>query len=485
MTESLNRYKWTWFALILFAVGLLVPNHTVGLAITGILALFTLWKPKDGLLFLLIYFPTRPLMIEINPSLKAVGDILIVAAFIHVVIMGLRNWKSLFQLQLFEWAFILFIIVGSLSAKISGVPLGSIVFQIRAFVITFLLIYIVKRLSITKEDICKFLWVTFITALVLSIHGIIEKLSLRTLFMPEKWVQRSLSYNNRTRVYGLTNNPNVLAVYLSIAFISALYLQKLVSTKLKWFFYVGMVILLGTWTLTYSRGTWVAFLIGLVVYIIFIRNWKRLIQMVTMLVIAVLIINLPVAKIARDAYAAKYLIGNPNQTNQNQATTDPDVSFEQQRIQNTFDKDTLQLSKETGRLFVIKKGFEIFKDYPIIGTGFSTYGDSAAKSHAFAPIQNKYHISQNIYADDQYIIVITETGTIGVILFAVFLLGMLWFLWKHRKDSVISVPLGAVLVGILWCGFIYNIWEDKTFTTYFFMMVGLLANQIYRKEEIQ
>lgn len=481
MSESLKRYKWTWSALILFVIGILIPNHLIGLAITGILALFTLWKPKDGLLFLLIYFPTRPFLMEINPSLKAVGDVLIVAAFIHVVLKGLKDWKSLFRFQLFEWAFIVFLIVGSGAAFITGVHLSAIIFQIRAFVITFLLIYIVRRLSITKEDILKFLWITFITAVVLSIHGIIEKLSLRSMLMPEKWMQRALSYNNRTRVYGLTNNPNVLAVYLSLAFMTTLYLQKLVSDKLKWIFYVGMVLILGTWTLTYSRGTWVALIIGLVVYMIVSRDWKKLSKIIIMLAIAVLIINLPVAKIARDYYAAKQQSGQINQ--QTQTTVDPNESFEQRRMQETFDPGTLQLSKDTGRLFVIKKGFEIFKDHPIIGTGFSTYGDSASKSYA-SPIYKHYKIGFNIYADDQYIIVIAETGVIGVILFAIFLLGMLWFMWKHRQDSVISIPLAAVLVGILWCGFIYNIWEDKTFTTYFFMMVGILVNQIYRKEEI-
>ncbi len=47
------------------------------------------------------------------------------------------------------------------------------------------------------------------------------------------------------------------------------------------------------------------------------------------------------------------------------------------RMTEAFNKETIQKSTEWGRLYIVKQGFEIFMDYPIIGTGFGTYGDSS------------------------------------------------------------------------------------------------------------
>ena len=65
--------------------------------------------------------------------------------------------KSVFHFEVYEWAFIGFLVVGSVSAFLTGVLPMAIIFQLRAFVITFLLLYSVKRLDITKRDITNFL----------------------------------------------------------------------------------------------------------------------------------------------------------------------------------------------------------------------------------------------------------------------------------------------------------------------------------------
>lgn len=477
MDSHWNQYKWIWASLLLFALGVTIENSTVGLLITLLFATFAMWKPKDALFILLIYFPTRSFLIEMNPGLKSVGDLIIIAVLLRIVYDQRNNWRTLFHLHSFEWAFLLFLVVGSMSALFTGVGIIPIVFQLRAFVITFLLLYIVRRMNITKSDLLKFLWVTFAMAIVLSIHGLVEKLSLRTWLMPERWVYRSLSHNNRVRIYGLINNPNVLAVYLSIAFILSLYLRQLVTKNMKWIITVGMVLMMGVWTLTYSRGTWIAFLVGSVTYFILVRKWKPLVQIAVIIVAATFIINLPVASLAD--YIDK-------QTNFGDTQFIPGGEFDdkksdaRRRLEETFNEETVELSSQTGRLFIVKKGFEIFKDHPIIGTGFATYGDSAAKSFS-SPIYDPYGIEVDIYADNQYIQVITETGIIGVLLFAIFLIGMLLYLRKQRKQTTFAPVLLAILLSIYWCGMIYNIWEDKTFTMYFFLMLGALIGRLENK----
>ncbi len=491
MNVNWRDFWFLYVAVILLAVALVVPHSIVGYAVTLVFMALTLFSPKNGLMLLLIYFPTRSFLMQVNPSLKIMGDAIIVIAFLRVLIDSRRDLKSIFKLHVFEWAFILFCVVGAVAGLITGVGPGAIVFQLRAFLVTFILFYVVRRLDVKKEDVLKFLWTTFIVAVVLCIHGIVEKISDRSMLMPQFWVDRMLSPNNRSRIYGLINNPNMLAVFLSISFMLTLYLKRLVvRASTKGILNVGMILMLGITILTYSRGTWIGLIIAFIVYMILTRNWKVLVQTVILGVFATAIVYYPVVKVA-DAYHSQKEMENlppDQQPEDNENDSEPGDNGEDQskdkehsaasdRLNQTFSSETLEQSSQTGRLFIVKKGFEVFKDHPIIGTGFATYGDSAAKSNP-SPIYEDYDITVNIYADNQYIVVITETGIIGVVLFAVFLLGMVVYLWKKRHDTVMAAPVLAVLFGILFCGLIYNIWEDKTFTAYFFMMLGAVATGI-------
>lgn len=465
--------------VLLLAVALVIPNTMIAYGISLLLAIAALFRPKQAILFLLIYFPLRSFMIEVNPGLKLVGDLIIVFAFLRVVWDARKDWKSIFRFEIFEWAFIAFIIMGTVSAFLSGVILSAIIFQIRAFVIMFILLYVVKRLDITKRDIVNFLTVTLFVTIALIIQGLVEKLSGRSLLMPEPWVNRQLSKNNASRIYGLVNNPNVLAVYLTISGILIYYLKTLLpKTKLQWVLNLILVVLAGTWILTYSRGTWIAFIIGIVIYFLFTRNWKFVLQAGLAIFLGFILITTPVTKLAH-WISANTQVGEIVRTGT--PDTDPAFAIESSRITETFQSDTFEKSKTTGRLFIVYKGFEIFEDYPVIGTGFGTFGDSASKVYS-SPYYSHYDVRFNIYSDNQYIQIITQNGVVGVLLFAVFLLGMLVLFWKRRKLSDKAIPMLAMLISVYWCGFIYNIWEDKTFTLYFYILTAVFLTYTSKKK---
>ncbi|HZG71143.1 MAG TPA: O-antigen ligase family protein, partial [Chondromyces sp.] len=452
MKEVQERYQYVVAAVLLVILALVIPKSVVGLGVTGILALLAIWRPKDMILSLLLYFPMRSFLIEINPSLKLAGDLIILAAFLRVVWDYRNNWKELFRFRLFEWGFFAFLAIGSISALITGVSIAAIIFQLRAFVITYIAYYVVSRLNITKQDVIRFLWITLWTALILSIQGIVEKVSQRTLLMPESWVYRSLSPNNRSRIYGLINNPNMLALFLSFAFFCTLYLRGLVKGKVKWFVTFALILMMGVWTLTYSRGTMIGFGLAFLFYLVLTRNWKRMIQTAVILISAFVLVNMPVSALTR--YMAENheveLPQPPSDVELDEEDEEEKESFEKKRLKETFEQSTIELSRQTGRLFIVEKGFEIFKDHPIVGTGFATYGDSATKSYS-SPIYDDYDIEFDIYADNQYIQVIAQTGILGVITFAIFLLGMMFLLWKNRDRSPFAVVLMSALFGAFAC----------------------------------
>lgn len=454
----------------------------ISYAVTLVLAVLAFLQPKTGIYLLFVYFPARSLLTEVAPSLKLLGDLMIIAAFLRIVWDQRKNWKSIFQFEKFEWAFIAFIIMGAVASLLNDVSMGAIVFQIRAFVITFLLIYIVKRLQITKDDIRLFLWITFAMAMVIVLQGFIEKLSMRSAWMPEKWINRQLSPGNASRIYGVLNNPNVLSVYITIAAILTIYLKRMMKPA-KWvniLFYISLILMSGIWIMTYSRGTWIAVAIGLVLYTLYTRKWKFALKVALVMALSFGAVALPTT------FAAQWIkqnteIGNFERTGE--VEEGPTIgAVETDRLKETISASTLEKSLTTGRLYVVVKGFEVYKDYPIIGSGFGTFGDSATKSY-LSPIYADYGITTNIYADNQYIEIIAQNGTVGVILFAIFLLGMLWFFWKKRHVTPVAIPLVVSLIAIFWCGLVYNIWEDKTFTLYYYTLTGAFIAFVRAKEQ--
>lgn len=104
-----------------------------------------------------------------------------------------------------------------------------------------------------------------------------------------------------------------------------------------------------------------------------------------------------------------------------------------------------------GRLYSLQYALKVIRDYPVLGTGFGTFG-SAASTTWKPPTYGVYVLRENFYADNQYACVLAETGVLGFILFMAFLLCTLW----TYKKSLIQV-MACVMIG--WFGLFYNILE--------------------------
>ena len=113
--------------------------------------------------------------------------------------------------------------------------------------------------------------------------------------------------------------------------------------------------------------------------------------------------------------------------------------------------DKLYTKENNGRLFAVDLAFRIWKDYPVFGTGYGTFGTSA--SLTWVPdIYYDYDMLEGFYADNQFACVLVETGAVGFVLFMAFLLSTLWFHRKHLLKVVVCVI-------IAWFGAFYNILE--------------------------
>jgi O-antigen ligase len=230
-------------------------------------------------------------------------------------------------------------------------------------------------------------------------------------------------------------------------------------------------------------------LLALVVYVLKERAWRMVPTFALLLVMAWGTVAWPVhhwaGALKPSAKASAQ--ASPSGTAQPSSTPAPVLpkgtavpkatNVEIDRIKSTFGSDTMERSRVGGRLYVIKKGFEIAKDHPWIGRGFGTFGDSATKSYP-SPIYYHYQIKKPLYADNQYIMVIVETGALGAVAFGLFLIGLLVEAIRARRLAVLGgLGLGLVAAAY-WFGFIYNIWEDKVFALYFYVILGYIVQQV-------
>ena len=116
-----------------------------------------------------------------------------------------------------------------------------------------------------------------------------------------------------------------------------------------------------------------------------------------------------------------------------------------------LDDEKLYTTANNGRLHALKLALKIWSDYPVLGTGFGTFGSSA--SLTWVPdIYYDYDMLEGFYADNQFACVLVETGAVGFGLFLAFLLCTLWYYRRHLLKVVACVI-------IAWFGVFYNILE--------------------------
>ena len=471
-----------FIAALLLIMGIAFLPTQVALIVSGLLVVVYAWiKPFQSLLFLALYVAVRPILIELNPGLKAIGDILTFVVLARLFWNSRKEAKKWFQFLPFEYAFFAFLAFGAIIGLLNDVSIASVVFQLRTFAIMYILFYILSKATVPESFLYRFAWVAVALGWLVSIHGIIEKLSMRQWLLPDVWKYKTLSATNFVRIYGLPGNPNSLALILLFTLIAVVFLMLLYKNqKYRIFLYASAVVFLGVFILTYSRGTWISAAVLLMIFIALSKEWQLLKKMAISGVLAFVLVYIPVT-------AGVTLF----QSLGLEAPVGGGAGSIGGRVNETFDQENLALMAQSGRIFYLKKGFEVFRDYPITGSGFGTFGGAATLSYD-SPIYDEYGIrsdiygGKNFYSDNQYIQVIAETGVIGVILFAAFLLGMLWIFWKDRHTR-----FGQFMIALWFAtgvsGMYYNIWELKSYAMIYFMLFGIYAasRKLYKPMTLQ
>ncbi|HBI23237.1 MAG TPA: hypothetical protein DDX84_03285 [Nitrospiraceae bacterium] len=438
------RFSWTVILLIQLILGLsafiLPPLYAVSLIAVPVFLVVLYLSPILSLSFLLIsvLMEQVPLVSFGGIDLRLV-EIAVALVLIGWLLNGVKDRTMRVDIRdteiplffLMGWAFLSIVWAISLSR---GVLLS--VKLVSAFLVYFLVISLVKD----KKSFNAQLIIWICVGIIFSFAGIYQAITSGVGALAEvPLVQGEVAHLGKT-VRATTiffETPNGLAFVLSITIIlTMVYYLLTPSLKVKIFLILSMVLMFSVLAITFSRKSWLAVVIGML--IIGLKNRKLLlIGLVSpfMAIIPLLFSN----------------FGSYGEALYN-------------RIMSFFLPVEVSMS---GRVATWSIALDTFWNHPIIGNGLGYFGAVASQLNSPLPMVHNL-----------YLYLITEIGLVGITLFLLVIISFTVRLFKICMKSrdpavqLISVGIIAGFFVILFQGVFRNIGLADPITWAYFGMIS-------------
>ena len=405
-------------------------------------------------IFLFLFIPYRELLSYfISRSVKFIPDILIIGFFVYDVFVN-KKYKKINYIDIYYILFLSIAFIGSYS----NTGIKAFVIQSRSIVLYYL-IYVIARDKIFENNFYITLKKSLkINTVILMIFAIIEKIFSKEYLFPKEWADSILYADNFRRVYSFFNNPNTFGAYLVLTFLFCIHLE--LSEK-KVDIYFHSLLILGI-LLTGSRSSTMALVIIIILEIIYelkFKIYRKPTLIMTILIIMCLssIFNIILSNVSQRV--------NISSSSKNTMINKSNVLLD--RFNEIKDNKILTKSNTNGRIYSIKTGFRIYSNYPLFGSGFGSYGDAASLILG-SPIYKQYSIPNDFYADNEYIKVLAENGTIGFIPYTLFLLMLLKMVYKSK-----NILKFTIFITVCFLGLFYNVFEVQIISMFFWFTLGI------------
>lgn len=361
-------------------------------------------------------------------SLVYLVSLFIVFIFKQIFVKQRDLKKDMFGALIFILAFVMLI-----STLTSYNPEGSFRDLVIHFSSIGFLIVIVNNIE-NKKQLNSILTLFVFTAVLVAVYGLYQyKVGIK---LDRAWVDVSINPDINTRVFSVFGNPNVLAEYLIMSIpisISLFWSTKKLLKKL--IFLVSSLILIGTLILTFSRGGWLGFAFGLLIFVVLVEK-RLLLSLIPAGVLAIFI--MPSSVIHRIA-----TIGN------------------------------LSDSSNAYRIKVWDITLDIIRDNWMTGVGFG-----------YIPFREtfiKYIRTMNVYhAHNMYLETLAEMGIGGFLVFIAFI----FIIYKYaiitlmknndRYLKIITAGLLAGLSSVLFHGLFENILYLPRIIVTFWVLISFI-----------
>lgn len=448
------------------------------------------------IIFLVCFIPFREYISYYTISyIKFLPDIIIFVTFVFLLLF--KKIKIRFS------ASDIIILLFALVTFITNICLNQrgilpFLLELRSLFLYYVLYYILRN---TKIEINWNLFskVLSLVIFIVSIFSIVEKIFNKDFLFPNAWASSIVYKDNFARVYSVFNNPNTYATFIVLSFFLLNYLEYYKDVKCYKFIYV--LLLINLW-LSASRSSMIILAMYILVYLILLiknRNKSKLLGLLIIVLISSICI-FGISKMSNNYYFATVVDkkpagvidviidanghrhNNPLNPNSNKYNSDiiDDIAKRESgglinRILSLFKGNIYDLSTKDGRIYKIMVGIKVFKDYPVIGSGFGTFGDSASLMINPIDFYEKYDLEDNFYSDNQYLTIIVECGILGTVLMAAFVISLII---KYRKNIL---KLTVVFCIMILCLF-YNTLEVQIAMFMFYLFLCLPEEEIINEK---
>lgn len=352
---------------------------------------------RIGVYLFVFFVPLIPFKTKIS-IIPLSADFLIIAYMAFIILLMVFNvdkrkmlfdgLKGFSNTRLFFWVIIYSAVC--LFSLIPALSKTAAITELLRFWTYIFMFFVIMTFIDTQEQIKNIVKISMLSVLFVGIMGLVQYIAGDSTFPnPE-------SIGPIGRVYSTFVNPNFFGAFINIVIFPALVLVK---RKVKHYKYIYVIIFLLLLNLifTYTRGSWLGFAIGLMIFIAFFSK-KFLIPIS---IIAPLSLFIPGIW---------------------------------ERITSIFDPNSWTIIE---RYKLWKTGYLMFKEHPILGVGNGNY---LTRYGEYIKKYTELDLGRDQYAvHNTFIKVLAETGILGLIPFImviIYFIKEIFLVFRKSADSL-------------------------------------------------
>lgn len=482
------------FIILLFLAGVLAffPANIALVIIFSITLIFACIKKVEiGIFFLAAYIPFEPFLLkfvndEIYPYLKYGSEIiililLIIALFKYFSKYGFKYIKT--PIDIFLGIFVLISIISAILNLENPIFLILGLRQIfRYVVLYYIIIYSKLSLKISKNFITLLLFLMILQATIgLAQAGIGQpaddfllpgvKREFAGIVSPDYVYQ---FWSSGQRIFATTGRYDRLGVFLCFTMLLSVGLMFEIKNKIKKrILLIISLISLPVLFFTYSRMSWIGFVLGLFLIGIIKKSRKLIIALILVIFLF-------------SSYLGVYIISNKIMVGR---IADSSEMVAMDRFLALFSIFELRNSYDSyGRAyFIVNTPLKVVKNYPLFGVGLGQYGSGTVfalnNTNKYDELGMPFGIEGKFgQIDNNWFSIWGEVGTFGLLVFIFIILSLLKFcvtVYKKNIDNFIKgLALGfiGIILAVCFQAFLGPCFEIRILSFYFWLLAALIIN---------
>lgn len=323
----------------------------------------------------------------------------------------------------------LFVVIGLVSASVNGVPAPVAMLGILMTIDAIAVYFLARMVPAGEGEVRMAIWVVVAAVVVAAVVGIMQVVLHPDLLGLASFAGR---FGEGGRITSFLGNPNMAAAVIVFALPYPLLATRHLTERRNRGMAFGVTALLClALILTFSRGAWLAFIVGVVLTLLVLDRRSLL----------TLVAGLALAWFATIVMPRNVLVSQAELTELFPDSGAPSI------IDSTMDRLDEVYERRDLRMRFIREGLPIVADNPWLGVGPGRYG-GAASAIIESPVYEKYGTSLYGFrtVHNFWLHLFGEVGVVGGSVFVVAIVG-LWLRFVMAAQAAVDGHRFLVLAG--------------------------------------